>query len=72
MTGTKRYSELQQSLVGSSPKVLAVRLRFLEQEGLVTNTIYPLIPPHTDCHRVINSRVVSKREIVRLAKRGLA
>jgi DNA-binding HxlR family transcriptional regulator len=48
MTGTKRYSELQQSLVGISPKVLAVRLRFLEHEGLVTKTIYPVIPPHTD------------------------
>lgn len=33
LTGKKRYSELQRSLVGISPKVLAERLRFLENEG---------------------------------------
>lgn len=48
MAGKKRYSELQHSLVGISPKVLATRLRFLEDEGLITKTIYPVIPPHTD------------------------
>lgn len=48
MTGTKRYSQLQQSLEGISPKVLAARLRFLEMEGLITRTVYPEVPPHTD------------------------
>jgi len=48
LTGTKRYSELQHSLTGISPKVLAARLRFLEEEGVITKTIYPVVPPHTE------------------------
>ncbi len=48
LPGKKRYSELQQSLSGISPKILAARLKFLEQQGIVTKTIYPVIPPHTE------------------------
>ncbi len=48
LTGKKRYSELQRSLRDISPKVLAARLRFLEEAGLVTKTIYPVVPPHTE------------------------
>lgn len=48
LTGKKRYSELQRSLAGISPKVLAERLRFLEDEGLIEKTIYPVVPPHTE------------------------
>ncbi len=48
LTGKKRYSELQQSLTGISPKVLAARLKFLEEEELITKTIYPVVPPHTE------------------------
>lgn len=48
LPGKKRYSELQQSLAGISPKVLAARLRFLEQQGIVAKTIYPEIPPRTE------------------------
>ena len=48
LPGKKRYSELQQSLSGISPKVLAARLKFLEQQGVITKTIYPEIPPRTE------------------------
>jgi DNA-binding HxlR family transcriptional regulator len=48
LAGKKRYSELQRSLTGISPKVLAERLRFLEDEGLIEKTIYPVVPPHTE------------------------
>lgn len=48
LTGKKRYSELQHSLTDISPKVLAARLRFLEQKGLITKTVYPVVPPHTE------------------------
>ena len=48
LTGTKRYSELQHSLTGISPKVLASRLKFLEEKGLISKTIYPVVPPHTE------------------------
>ena len=46
--GKKRYSELQRSLLGISPRLLAARLRLLEQNGLLTRTVYPTNPPTTD------------------------
>ena len=48
LPGKKRYSELLRSLAGISPKVLAARLRFLEEEGLLTKTLYPEVPPRTE------------------------
>jgi len=48
LSGTKRYSELQRSLLGISPRMLAARLSMLEQEGLITKTIYPTVPPKTE------------------------
>ena len=46
--GTRRYSELQASLVGISPKILAERLRLLEGEGLVRRDLFPTVPPRTE------------------------
>lgn len=46
--GKKRYSEIQRALTGISPKVLADRLRHLEQWRLITRTVYPTIPPTTE------------------------
>ena len=48
MGGVKRYSELQRSLVGISPRMLADRLALLEREGLIGKTIYPVVPPKTE------------------------
>jgi DNA-binding HxlR family transcriptional regulator len=48
MSGTKRYSELQRSLSGISPRMLADRLTLLEGEGLISKTIYPVVPPKTE------------------------
>lgn len=46
--GTRRYSALLRSLTGISPKVLAARLRFLEDEGVLLKTTYPEVPPRTE------------------------
>ena len=48
LAGKKRYSELQRSLAGISPKVLAGRLRFLEDERIIAKTTYPVVPPRTE------------------------
>lgn len=48
LAGPRRYSELQRSIGGISPKMLAQRLAFLESEGIVSKTIYPVVPPHTE------------------------
>ncbi len=46
--GTLRYSELRRRLDGVSHKVLAQRLRQLEADGLVSRTVYPVVPPKTE------------------------
>lgn len=48
LPGKKRYSQLQRSLTGISPRMLAARLSMLEQAGLITKTIYPTVPPKTE------------------------
>ena len=48
LSGTKRYSQLQRSLAGISPKMLAGRLKMLQQHGLVKKKIYPTVPPKTE------------------------
>ena len=48
LSGKKRYSELQKSLSGISPKLLAARLRMLEQNGLIKRTAYPTVPVTTE------------------------
>lgn len=48
LAGTRRYSELQRSLHGITPRMLALRLAELERHGLVHKTIYPTIPPKTE------------------------
>jgi DNA-binding HxlR family transcriptional regulator len=48
MSGKKRYSELQRSISGISPRMLAARLKELETAGVVTRTVFPTIPPTTE------------------------
>ena len=44
----KRYSELRRKLEGISQRMLTLTLKGLEQDGLVTRTMYPTIPPRVD------------------------
>lgn len=46
--GTLRFSHLAQRVEGISQKMLTQTLRHMERDGLVTRTIYPVIPPHVD------------------------
>lgn len=46
--GKKRFSELQRALPGISPKILTTRLNMLIDHGLVTKTVYPVVPPKTE------------------------
>ena len=48
LSGKKRYSELERSLTGISPRMLASRLQMLEASGMITRTVYPTVPPKTD------------------------
>jgi len=46
--GVRRYAELQRQLQGISAKVLAQALRSLEEDGLVTRTAFPTVPPRVE------------------------
>jgi DNA-binding HxlR family transcriptional regulator len=46
--GTKRFSELRNSLAGISPKTLTDRLRSLEEHGLVRRVIHAEVPPRVE------------------------
>ena len=46
--GARRFSELEHSCDGISPRTLSERLRALEQEGIVVRRSYPESPPRVE------------------------
>jgi DNA-binding HxlR family transcriptional regulator len=46
--GARRFSELEHSCQGISPRTLAERLRALEQEGIIVRRSYPERPPRVE------------------------
>jgi DNA-binding HxlR family transcriptional regulator len=46
--GARRFSELEHSCSGISPRTLSERLRALEQEGIVVRHSYPESPPRVE------------------------
>src|SRR5262249_16882303 len=47
-TGTKRFSELERSLEGISPKTLSERLSALEREEMLLRKTYAEVPPKVE------------------------
>lgn len=43
-----RFNELKRDLTGISQKVLTDSLRSMENDGLITRTVYPEVPPHVE------------------------
>ena len=43
-----RFNELKKSLEGISQKVLTDSLRSMEDDGLITRTVYPEVPPRVE------------------------
>ena len=48
LPGTKRFGELKKSLGHVSQKVLTSQLRQMEENGLLTRTVYPEVPPRVE------------------------
>ncbi len=48
LSTTLRYSELQKKIPQATPKMLTQQLRELEADGLLTRTVYPVVPPHVE------------------------
>ncbi|NIH86386.1 winged helix-turn-helix transcriptional regulator [Amycolatopsis granulosa] len=66
-----RFSELRRAIDGVSQRMLTVTLRHLERDGIVTRTVYPVVPPRVDyeltplgvsLHEVIKSLVTWTEE----------
>jgi len=43
-----RFCELERSLEGISPRTLSLRLRALEEQGIVERRTYPEVPPRVE------------------------
>ena len=48
MPGTKRFGELKKSIGNVSQKVLTAQLRDMENNGLLTRTVYAEVPPRVE------------------------
>jgi DNA-binding HxlR family transcriptional regulator len=46
--GRSRFCELERSLKGISPRTLSIRLRALEEEGVVARETFPEVPPRVE------------------------
>ncbi len=47
-SGSSRFCELERSLEGISPRTLSLRLRALEEEGVVERHTFPEVPPRVE------------------------
>ena len=43
-----RFNELRKDLRGISQKVLTDSLRSMEEDGIITRTVYPEVPPRVE------------------------
>jgi DNA-binding HxlR family transcriptional regulator len=48
LAGTHRFSDLRRKIGGVSEKMLAQTLQWLEGDGFVLRTQYPVVPPHVE------------------------
>jgi DNA-binding HxlR family transcriptional regulator len=46
--GRSRFCELERSLLGISPRTLSLRLKALEEEGVIERQTYPEVPPRVE------------------------
>jgi DNA-binding HxlR family transcriptional regulator len=46
--GRSRFCELERSLAGISPRTLSLRLRALEEQGIVDRHTFPEVPPRVE------------------------
>src|SRR4051812_24595925 len=56
--GRSRFCELERSLAGISPRTLSLRLRALEEEGIVERQTYPEVPPRVEYQLTAKGRAL--------------
>ncbi|WP_433581120.1 winged helix-turn-helix transcriptional regulator [Paenibacillus amylolyticus] len=47
-TGPKRFNELRRLIGGISQRILTMKLRLLEEEKIISRTVFPTTPPRVD------------------------
>ncbi len=48
LAGTMRFNEIRRQVVNCTPRMLTHQLREMEQDGLITRTVYPQVPPKVE------------------------
>ncbi|MDR3032253.1 MAG: helix-turn-helix transcriptional regulator [Kitasatospora sp.] len=56
--GARRFTDLKRSIDGISQRMLTVTLRGLERDGIVSRTMYPVMPPRVDYARTPMGRTL--------------
>src|SRR4029453_3461925 len=56
--GRSRFCELERSLAGISPRTLSLRLRALEEEGIVARKTFPEGPPRVGYALTVKGRAL--------------
>jgi DNA-binding HxlR family transcriptional regulator len=56
--GRSRFCELERSLHGISPRTLSLRLRALEEEGIVERQTFPEVPPRVEYALTVKGRAL--------------
>jgi DNA-binding HxlR family transcriptional regulator len=46
--GTQRFTQLRRAIPDISPRMLSRTVRQLEEDGLISRTVYPTIPPRVE------------------------
>jgi DNA-binding HxlR family transcriptional regulator len=56
--GRSRFCELERSLAGISPRTLSLRLRALEEAGIVKRQTFPEVPPRVEYVLTLKGRAL--------------
>lgn len=48
VNNTLRFGELKKLIPNATPKMLTQQLRELEEDNLITRTVYPVVPPKVE------------------------
>ena len=63
-----RFNELRKNLEGISQKVLTDSLRSMEEDGIITRTVYPEVPPRVEYS--LSELGESMRPIIKAMEQG--